>query len=98
MTKDELSLLIFLETCHVDLGGPVDVRRMNADDLSIAKRWTEENFIDFGRLYSGDLEAYRPKSHYVILSDKALDLAHAERKARGARMLEKRLWRKASEK
>lgn len=98
MTKDELSLLLFLETCHVDYGGPVNVAHMNAGDMAIAKRWNDEKLIDFGRIYSKDLEKYSPKTHYVILSNEALNLAHTERKARGERMLSKRLWRKASEK
>lgn len=98
MTKSELSLLIFLETCHTDYGGPVDIRRMNTEDLEIAKRWNDDNFIEFGRIYSGDLEKQSPSTHYAILSDAAMEQAHAERKERATRMLSKRSWRKASEK
>lgn len=97
MSKEELSLLIFLESCHVDYGGPVNAKSMNADDFSIAKRWNDEGFIEFGRIWSGDLERYYPKSHWVVLSGRAMDLAHGERKERGKRMIEERTWRKTSE-
>lgn len=102
MTKDERSLLLFLETCFVNNGGLVDVRHMNEEDKMLAQTWTAEFFIDFGRLSYADVERLsKYNGHlytaWVTLSDEAFDLAHQERRARAKRMYEKRNWRKTSE-
>ena len=39
LSKDEKSLLLFLETRAVDYGGRVNVQHMNLEDMEIAKRW-----------------------------------------------------------
>ena len=98
MTKDELSLLLFLETCHVDQGGLVDVRHMNEDDMKIAQQWHEDHYIEFGRIYSKDLEKTNPKTHWVTLSEGAFKDAHLERVARAQRLHKKRSWLKSTEK
>ncbi len=92
MTKEELSLLLFLETCAVDRGGGVDVRHMNDTDQDIAERWVDEGFISFGRLPLNDCKAIgnQNRTHYVVLSDEAWVAASAERKARAIRMWEAR--------
>jgi hypothetical protein len=104
MTKDEKSLLLFLETCVVDEAGLIDVRKMNAEDVAIAVRWEAEGFIGFGRVYSKDIarlsanSAGRVYSQWCSLSEEAWTLAHQERRARAVRVCEKRTWCKASEK
>ncbi len=97
MTKEDLSLLLFLETCAVDQGGGVDVRHMNSDDQNIAEQWHDEGFISFGRLPLKDCAVVgnRNRTHYVVLSDEAWAAAHTERKARAARMWEKRSFGKS---
>lgn len=97
LTKDERSLLLFLETQAVDYGGVVDVAHMNRDDFAIAERWKGSGLIEFGRIASACISRspapnrMRP-THWVHLSDEAFALAHEERKARSARMWERRKW------
>lgn len=101
MTKDERSLLLFLETQAVDYGGLVDVRHMNEDDCNIASDWNEQGFIVYERISFYSIKAVstatRKPTHYVILSEEAFRLAHEERIARAVRMFEKRTWNKAGE-
>jgi hypothetical protein len=86
MSRDERSLLLFLETCAVDNGGKVDTRHMNSEDLELAKTWGEEGFIEFGRIKMHDIK-YN-KTHWVILSDDAWELTHKERRNRCKRIME----------
>lgn len=96
MTKDERSLLLFLESRSVDNSGRVKTVHMNADDMKLAERWNREGFVKFGRIASEDLTEYG--SHWCHLSDEAWQLAAAERKARASRTWEKRDWKTAEEK
>ena len=95
MTKDERSLLLYLESRATDQGGTVDARRMNKEDFDIAKRWNEDGFIEFGRVASCDLAIDR--TYWVVLTPPAWDLAHQERIARADRMWDKRAWKMTSE-
>jgi hypothetical protein len=97
MTKDEISLVLFFETCCVDQHGAVDPRAMNEEDYNIAKRWDKEGYIRFGRICAADLGRMRGKTNWVELSDQAWADAHAERKARGMRFLVNRTYKKTSE-
>lgn len=83
-TKDEKSLLLYLESRAVDYGGAVDSSHMNAEDFQLARRWNDSGFIRFGRIYSKDVTGNL--TNWVILSDEAWAEAHAERRARNARM------------
>jgi hypothetical protein len=94
MKKEELSLLLFLETCAVDYGGRVDSRRMNKEDFAIVDEWKKSSYVLFGRIYSKDIT---DSSHWVELSNVAWNDAHAERKARFNRINEKRTWSKTEE-
>jgi hypothetical protein len=90
MTKDERSLLFYLESCAVDQGGKIDCRRMNAEDHLIAEQWRAEGFIEFGRLkMSAGTKEFNGKfpqlTHYVKLSDKAWTVIAQERKERAQR-------------
>lgn len=98
MNREELSLLLYLETRVVDHGGLVDARRMNAADFKVAKRWAALDFISFGRLASDCLGKFGDCTHWCQLSGEAWELAHAERKARAARLYEKRSWISTEEK
>lgn len=98
MTRDERSLLLYLECCCVDYEGLIDVRKMNKEDIEIAKRWNEAGFITFGRvsaksIFSGSAK----KSHCCTLSPEAWNLAHRERIARFERNYKKRTWLSAKE-
>jgi hypothetical protein len=99
MTKEEKSLLLFLETQAVDYWGKVDIRHMNEDDMNIAERWNKEGFIKFGRICFKDRKPAggRNSTHWVILSEKAMNAAHDERKARAVRTWNKRDWKTTEE-
>jgi hypothetical protein len=96
MTKDELRLLLYLETQAVDHGGMVDARRMNAEDVKIAKQWTKAGFIDFGRIASD--YCTETMTFWVCLSSEAWQAAHEGRKAKAARMWLARTWKTTDEK
>lgn len=85
MTKDERSLLVFLETQAVDHGGKVFSASMNADDIAITKSWIESGFIQFGRIKANVITHSR--FHWVILSDEAWRKAGELRKERALRNL-----------
>lgn len=104
MTKDERSLLLYLESRAVDQGGLVDTRHMNSDDIKIAQKWDEEGFIKYGRVCFKDAQRLsnpglggKKNTAWVELSDEAWLVAHAERKERALRMWEKRSWKKTEE-
>jgi len=84
MTKDERSLLLYLETRAVDYGGKVDVRHMNKEDMDIAKGWNTMGFLKFGRIKFHDIT--HNMSHWCELSDEAWAIAHEERRARYERL------------
>ena len=95
MTKEELSLLLFLETCCVDYGGRVDSRRMNKADFDIVDNWKQDGYLLFGRIRHSDISEHR--SHWTEFSNRAWNDAHAERKARFKRINDKRQWEKTEE-
>ncbi len=97
LSKDERTLLLFLEACATDRGGLVDVRHMNADDHATVKRWSESGFVAFGRLRFADIKESGGKTyaHWCRLSDEAWALAHAERRARCERIYGRRTWEAA---
>lgn len=88
MNKDERSLLLYFETAAVDYGGKIDARRMNDIDFNNVKQWKETGFIQFGRIYSGDIKRLSSHifDHWVVLSDDAWTEAHRERRARNVRV------------
>jgi hypothetical protein len=88
MSKDERSLLLFFETCWVDYGGLVDVRHMNESDMNIAKKWSEEGFLYFGRVLSKLINNHN--THFVIIPDDTVRMAHEERMNRAIRIFVKR--------
>ncbi len=89
-TKDERSLLLFLETCAVDGSGAVKTVHMNAEDMAIARRWNEEGYLTFKRIHSSKLQIIKGATHWVELSSDAWNDAAALRKARAIRT--KRDW------
>jgi len=97
MTKDEISLLLYLECRAVDHSGRVDTIHMNAEDMKIAERWAMEGFIKFGRIAFVNLTKGCGGTHWCNLSDVAWRVAAAERKARAWRLWTKRTWETAEE-
>ncbi len=91
MSRDERSLLLYLETRAVDHGGLVDVRHMNKEDFKIADIWNIDEFIMFDRIVYRDI-VNKYECYGVRLTDNAWKLVHQERKERAERMWLKRNW------
>ncbi|WP_395175766.1 hypothetical protein [Roseibium alexandrii] len=87
MTRDEINLLLFFETCAVDHGGLVRDASMNADDVSIAKRWSENGYIKFERVCSQQRSrgGHNDRNHVATLGDEAFKDAHRHRRERADR-------------
>ncbi len=88
-TKDKQNLLLFFETQAVDYGGTLESVRMKADDFALPHRWSEGGFVQFGRIAFHDIKKYNgvARDHRGVLSEEAWILAHAERRARCARVI-----------
>jgi hypothetical protein len=87
MTKEERSLLLYLETRAVDHGGYVCGANMNPADFDTARGWASAGFIRFSRLLS-DLkpEPHRfPVTHAVELTGESAACAAVERRRRSVR-------------
>ncbi len=88
LSRDELSLLLFLETCAVDKCGAVDGRHMNKKDFETARKWNQQCFLEFGRVLSNHTRIDR--THWCRLLGRSMEAAHHERAARAERMWAKR--------
>ncbi len=92
MTKDQASLLLYLETCLVDYGGKVENCRINSDDFAQVELWNVEGFMSFGRLWAS--EAFNTKrsrlaTHWVLFSEEAWKEAYKLRRERSVRLAAK---------
>lgn len=99
-TKDERSLLLFLETRAVDHSGRVSTARMNDEDFEIATRWNEEEYVAFGRIAFEDiieLGTHNTSTHWCHLSPEAWSDVHELRRARAERLWESRTFRSTKE-
>lgn len=88
MIREQLSLLLYLETCAVDGRGVVNQVHMNDDDRAQALRWAESGYIVYQHRPEEEIREMTrtsQKTHVVILSDAAWKDAHAERRARAER-------------
>jgi len=95
MTKDERSLLLYLETCAVDYGGRVNFQRMNKEDLIIIAKWSTQKIIEYGQIafeYCNN-----DGSNWVKLTPEMMILAHEERTARAKRMWDKKYFKTTEE-
>ena len=88
-TRDEKNLLLYFETQAVDYGGTLESMPLNADEFAIVKRWNEAGFVHFGRIAFHDIKRHNgvARDHWVVLSEEAWTLAHAERRARCERVM-----------
>ena len=96
MTREERSLLLYLESCLVESRGRVNLQRTNNGDMTIIDKWNNEKFIKKGRIVI-DKYMETSGSMWVEFSNSAWELAHEERKNRSTRMTKKRQWVKTSE-
>lgn len=84
MTKDERSLLLFLEDAMVNKSGAFSPAHINNDDQKILDEWNELGFVESGRVKFKYIKG--GYSRWCRLSDEAWMLAHQERKARAKRL------------
>lgn len=96
LTRDERSLLVYLETCCVDYGGAYEPIRMNDVDRAILNTWADEGFVECGRITSSTWPT-PSRCYWAQLSDEAFALAHQERLERYRRRDAHRNWVKTSE-
>ena len=90
LTKDELSLLLYLETRAVDQSGIVDTKHINETDFEIAHRWDKQGFITFKRWTQRDsLGDIKQLTYITTLSNEAWVAVAQERQARAKRLYEK---------
>lgn len=105
LTKDQTSLLLYVEACVVDDRGYLDSRKMNADDFALLRDFIESGVVKEhpdvlpsgrvpravieGRVAAGTTLA-RYKTTRVVLTDEGWRLAHEARRARGERAAEAR--------
>jgi len=90
MSRDERSLLLFLETRAVDYGGRVNLQHMNEEDMKITDIWNKEGFIEFGRIVIRNHNS--DGTNWCKLSNEAFKLAHEERLERANRMWTNKTW------
>jgi hypothetical protein len=91
LTKDQLALLLYLEARAVDHLGGLNARQLNASEHATLEQWNGIGFVRFGRI-SARTPARDGSSYWCELSEQAWQIAHAERKARAARMGKERTW------
>lgn len=96
LTRDQSSLLLYLETRLVDHDGRVCGEHMNCSDSEQAKDWSDSGYIKYGRIASEDCT--RSGSMWVTFSDEAWKDAHRERRARSERCLKNKGYRTTDEK
>lgn len=96
MTKAEISLLLYLETCAVDNEGRVKDQAMNDEDFVIAKQWHIDGFIKFGRVASLFCRD-DGRNHWVELTGPAWTVVHELRRARAEKAFGRRTWQTADE-
>jgi hypothetical protein len=95
LTRDEKSLLTFLECAQTDMGGRFHGQHTNEDDQDTMERWAEWGYLKFGRIAA---EFCNPQgSHWVRLSPEAVDHAQRERRERQERMWAGRRYRTTEE-
>ena len=98
LTRDEKSLLLYLESRAVDHSGKVAMEKMNDADRVNAKRWNEEGFISFGRIAHADIFSGSTATHWVHLSQEAWETAHLLRRKRAEDSWQSRRYQTTDEK
>jgi hypothetical protein len=88
MSKDERSLLLYIESCAVDYAGLVHSLKINEADYTLLKEWDASGFISWSRITFKSLQLLSDKHRttFVRLSEEAWILAHQERRNRALRM------------
>ena len=98
LCMDDVTLILYLETCLVDQRGMVQAIRMNDIDVDNARTWCEAGLIDFARIPFHDLRkanggrstlAGGPfafvNTNWIRFTPRAWDIAHRLRRERAER-------------
>ena len=86
LSREEQSLLLYLETCVVDNSCFINTNYINEEDLEILKKFQDNDLIKFGRYSKKDVVTeMHSLGFWVFLSDEAFALAHQLRKERALR-------------
>lgn len=91
LSKQNSSLLLYLETCAVDHGGKIDATKVNEAELRVLEAWNRSGFVRFGRMTIRKREQCqggRDYAYWCVLSQPAWAAAHAEREARARRNMD----------
>lgn len=85
MTRDEKSMLLYIETCNVDGDCLLVASKMNVADIEAMKKFQQEGLllrsgrIPYRMLQNNGLSV---RTHYAELTDAGWELAHQLRKQR----------------
>jgi len=91
LTREERSLLLYLEGRVVDNSGSLDMNHVDFLDRKILEFWAKNGFIEYGRIAYKDAMRIHA-AEWCRLSPEAWALAHEERRARAERVWKKRSW------
>lgn len=95
MTKEEKSLLLYLENRCFEFAGAVHGKQLTNPDRDIIKKWETEGFIKFGGMAQECLEDDRTSkrgNYWCMLSEDAWKMAHSLRMARSKAGWSNRQW------
>lgn len=94
-TREELSLLLYVENVAVEKGGRLNLKMINAQDSLTLDAWKADGFIEYGRIRAADINS--DGALWVKLSEEAWAAAAAERRARAVRKWADRKWKTTDE-
>jgi hypothetical protein len=96
LSREERSLLLFVETCAVDHAGAMSSKHLSSDDQKLLDRWNETGFVQSGRICFKDAERIK-RGQWCELSEDAWLLSRQERRERAERLLSSRRWHRTVE-
>ena len=92
-TRDEISVLLYFETCAVDSRGLFEAKHVSSADLLLANKLQGEGFIAYGRIPAkvilkwGKSHPVLRETHWVRLGDDVWKIVHRERRAKAERTI-----------
>ena len=85
MTRDQIGVLLYLETCMVDQQGRCQSMRMNDADFKAIEKFKAGGLLDFGRIAFKEIPRGSATTHWVTFTDAAWTLVHLLRRQRADR-------------
>jgi hypothetical protein len=87
LTRDQKSLILYVETRCVDHDGLLRGEQMNQEDRENLKVFQESGHLTYGRVPAMMLSKLSGQTHWATLTDAGFALAHALRKERASRII-----------